>query len=155
LTDLAQRLRVAGYEQSWQARPTVVDPDRAAASSRDGKASAFLDRLERVEPRLRAHPDAPPYPGLTDPDPGTGEQWEGGQVWAHLVEILPYWMGQVRALVAGASPEPAPFGRVKANAARIDAIEAGRHVPPPAQMEALAIAIDELRRLLESLPAQA
>jgi hypothetical protein len=123
--------------------------------NRDEQVATFLARLDRVEDRLRIHSAAGRYAGLTDPDLGTGEQWDVGQVWAHLAEILPYWMGEVRGLVARASPEPVPFGRVKSDPGRIRSIEAGRVELPPAQMSRVATAIDELRDLLRSLPPPA
>jgi hypothetical protein len=123
--------------------------------NRDEQVPAFLARLDRVENRLRIHSAAGRSSGLTDPDPGTGEQWDVGQVWAHLAEILPYWMAEVRGLVARDSPEPVPFGRVKSDPGRIQSIDAGRHELPSAQMARVATAIDELRDLLRGLPPPA
>src|SRR5919198_752694 len=75
---------------------------------------------------------------LTSPDPPTGERWEWGQVWAHLSEFCPYWMGQVRlVLESPQSEDPMPFGRVKSDPARVAAIEADRGRPPAELMNLL------------------
>ena len=94
---------------------------------------ALVERMRAVEQRLAERADAPPPSGLTDPEPDTNERWEAGQVWAHLAEFPPYWLREARQVVAaGASREPVPFGRVKTDAARIDAIERERHTDPAA-----------------------
>ena len=115
-----------------------------------GPAQTFLTRVDAVERRLAAHAAAPPPPGLTDPDPPTGEQWDAGQVWSHLAEILWYWLGEARMLVAARPTEPVPFGRVKSNPGRIAAVEEHRHDPPAANWARLTPAIAELRAFLES-----
>lgn len=89
----------------------------------------FLRRLDAVEARLGGLADKEPEPGaLTDADAGTGERWDRGQVWAHLAEFIPYWIGQARPVLRGqASGDPVPFGRTKSDPERIDAIERDRH----------------------------
>ncbi|MDQ3407800.1 MAG: hypothetical protein M3472_06545, partial [Chloroflexota bacterium] len=80
-----------------------------------------------VEARLGSVASADPPPGLTDPDPSDGERWQAGQVWSHVAEFVPYWMGEAEKVIGAASPEPVPFGRIKTDTARIEAIERGRH----------------------------
>lgn len=89
----------------------------------------FLRRLDAVEARLAALASHEPQPGaLSDADPGTGERWDRGQVWAHLAEFIPYWIGQTRPILGGhASGEAVPFGRTKSDPERIGAIERDRH----------------------------
>ena len=45
----------------------------------------------------------------SEPDEGTGERWEAGQVWAHLAEFPGFWLDQIRAILAaragGAGPD--------------------------------------------------
>ncbi|MBA3852404.1 MAG: hypothetical protein H0X59_08590 [Chloroflexi bacterium] len=84
-------------------------------------------RLDAVEARLGSVASADPPPGLTDPDPSDGERWQAGQVWSHVAEFVPYWMGEAEKVIGAASPEPVPFGRIKTDTARIEAIERGRH----------------------------
>ena len=88
----------------------------------------FLRRLDLVEARLAALASHEPQPGaLTDADPGTGERWDRGQVWAHLAEFIPYWIEQTRPVLAKqASGEPVAFGRTKSDPERIGAIERDR-----------------------------
>ncbi len=87
---------------------------------------AFAQRLDAVEARLRAHAQREfPVDALTSPDPPTGERWEAGQVWAHVAEFIPYWLGET-ALVIEGREQPQPFGRTKSDPGRIAAIERDR-----------------------------
>jgi hypothetical protein len=90
---------------------------------------AYLARLDAVEGRLATAADAAPPPGsLTDADAETGEQWERGQVWAHLSEFIPYWIAQAGpVLLDRRSDAVVPFGRTKRDPERIGAIERDRH----------------------------
>ena len=91
----------------------------------------FLERLDAVEARLGAAAATEPQPGaLTDADPSSGERWDRGQVWAHLAEFIPYWIGQTRPVIEGQqSTEPVRFGRTQHDPERIGAIERDRREP--------------------------
>jgi len=117
-------------------------------------AAEFLARLDAVERRLATHATLQPPDGLTDPDPGSGEQWDAGQVWAHLAEFIPYWMDEIRMLLSAREAVPASFGRVKSDPNRIAAIERARHEPPAVLMGQLRAAIVDLRDLLNTLGSQ-
>ncbi len=67
--------------------------------------------------------------GLTAADEPTGEQWEEGQVWAHLAEFGAYWRRELRLIVDAGSDDPVPFGRTKRDPHRIAMIEAHRATP--------------------------
>jgi hypothetical protein len=90
---------------------------------------AYLARLDAVEGRLATAADAEPPPGsLTDADAETGEQWERGQVWAHLSEFIPYWIAQAGPVLQDQRSDAlVPFGRTKRDPERIGAIERDRH----------------------------
>jgi hypothetical protein len=96
---------------------------------------ALLARLADAERRLAEHAAAPVPEGLTDPDPGAEERWEAGQVWAHLAEFPGYWLGEAERIIGQPTFQPVPFGRVKTDAARVDAIERDRHTDPAALLE--------------------
>jgi hypothetical protein len=113
-------------------------------------AAAFQTRLDAVERRLRANAQALST-GLTDPDTASGERWDQGQVWAHLAEFCPYWVGQVRSVVA-APEDPAPFGRTKADPGRLAAIAGGREGTPSEALGDVVAGIAEIRSLLAELP---
>jgi DinB family protein len=112
----------------------------------------LMARLAVAEGRLAAFAEDPP-PGLTDPDPATGEQWDVGQAWAHVAEFVPYWQTQMQKVVAGVEQGvgPVPFGRTSADPGRVGAIEAGRHELPDQQMARLASALARVRTWLLGL----
>lgn len=110
---------------------------------------SLLARMADAERRLAEHAAAPPPAGLTDPDELTNERWEAGQVWAHLAEFPGYWLGQVQRVIAQPTHGSIPFGRVKTDANRVEAIERERHTDPAALMErvrsSLAEVVDAMR----------
>jgi hypothetical protein len=115
-------------------------------------AEGFLLRIDQVAERLERLAPTEPFPrGLTAPDQPSGEQWEWGQVWAHLGEFGPYWMGQIKTIVEADSDQPVPFGRVKTDPVRVREIDADRHTPPGALMERLASQLRDLRVMLTDL----
>jgi len=88
-----------------------------------------LRRLDDVLARLGAHGQQPGRAGLTTPDDARGEQWDEGQVWAHLAEFGAYWRRELRLIVDAGSDDPVPFGRTKRDPHRIAMIEAHRTTP--------------------------
>jgi len=115
-------------------------------------ADELLLRLEAATERLRGLASRDPAPGaLTDADGRTGERWDWGQVWAHLAEFPPYWMAQVRTLLARPGDEPVPFGRVASDPDRIAAVERDRSTPTKELWVRLFTDLDELRRLIGEL----
>jgi hypothetical protein len=118
-------------------------------------AQDLLMRLDAVEAHLRtlaATPLAATRGHLTDADPGTGERWEWGQVWAHLAEFIPYWIAQARQVIRAYHGEPVPFGRVKTDPGRVAAIERDRGVDVVALWARLEAHSGELRAFLLELP---
>ena len=116
---------------------------------------ALLARLADAERRLAEHADAPLPSGLTDPDPGDDERWEAGQVWAHLAEFPGYWLAQAERVVALPTSEPVPFGRVKTDANRIEAIERDRHTDPAALLQRVRASLAKVSDAARTLPAEA
>jgi len=126
-------------------------PDNAGAAL----AGAFMTRLDAVERRLRALATTPAGATrghLTGADPGTGEQWEWGQVWAHLAEFVPYWVAQAQGVIRAYRGDAVPFGRTKADAERIAAIERDRGVDVERLWARLDGQIGDLRAFLGDLP---
>lgn len=118
--------------------------------------------MRAVQHRLEAHVAAGVPGGLTDPDLGGTERWEAGQVWAHLAEFPPYWGAQIQLVVDGwTDQDPAPgvarqpvrFGRTKADADRIAAIERDRHADPAALLARVGREIAALADQLDALSA--
>lgn len=116
----------------------------------DGRAE-LLARLDAVESRF-VRLVATPTPGLTEPDAGTGERWEAGQVWAHVAEFVGYWLGELERVVAGDGGAPVPYGRTKTDPGRIAAIERDRHDDPRALLVRATDGLARLRAFLVDLP---
>lgn len=110
----------------------------------------LLARLADAERRLAEHAAAPLPGGLSDPDPGGEERWEAGQVWAHLAEFPPYWLAQAQRVIAQPTQPPVPFGRVKTDAGRIEAIERDRHTDPAALLERVRASLAEVSDAVQS-----
>jgi hypothetical protein len=105
----------------------------------------WLDRIDAAEVRLRRHAEGLKPGGLTDADPETGEQWEAGEVWAHIAEFVPYWTRALRGLFDAYQGEPVPFGRTRTDPERIGAIERDREVSPGELFDRAAASIEEFR----------
>jgi hypothetical protein len=75
-------------------------------------------------------------------------------VWAHLAEFGAYWIGELEPLLDGGPGEPRPFGRTRRDAARIAAIEAGRHVSAAEHLATVEAASDRLGQLLSAMTTQ-
>jgi hypothetical protein len=115
-------------------------------------ANEFLARIDMAEQRLEALAATDPAPrGLTAPDQPSGERWDWGQVWAHLAEFVPYWMGEVRMILSSDAPRPVTFGRTKADPERIAAIERYRRTSARQLMARIAGHVAELRQLTRAL----
>ncbi|MBV8195982.1 MAG: hypothetical protein JOY80_10705 [Candidatus Dormibacteraeota bacterium] len=116
----------------------------------------LLDRLDIVEERLAAHAATlVSREAHTDPDPRTGERWDGGQVWAHVAEFIPYWIEQATSVSRSYDDTPVPFGRTSADSGRIGAIERDRGLPVSVLWSDAHTDIESLRRFLETLDDRA
>lgn len=105
---------------------------------------ALVARLADAERRLDEHAAAPLPTGLADPDPGNDERWEAGQIWAHLAEFPAYWFAQAERVIAQRTQPPVPFGRVKTDAGRLEAIERDRHTDPSALLGRVRASLAEI-----------
>jgi DinB superfamily len=116
---------------------------------------ALLARLAAAEDRLAEHAARPAPDGLTEPDAGMEERWEAGQVWAHLAEFPGYWLAQAQRVVGLPTNEPVPFGRVKTDPARLEAIERDRHTNPAALLERVRASLADVTDAARQLPGEA
>jgi hypothetical protein len=120
-----------------------------------GAGGGSPDRAERLlaaAGRIRAGAVVLPDDALTDPDPGSGERWDRGQVLAHVAEMLPYWAQQAELIAAGRQDE---FGRVSSDPERIAAIERDRREDPERLLGRIDEGVAVVLALLERLDAQA
>ena len=117
------------------------------------QSARWVGRLDAVHARLASLAGAEVAPGaLTDPDPPTGERWEAGQVWAHVAEFVPYWLGEAAQLLEhGHDAAPPGFGRTKSDPARVAAIERDRGRDRGLLWERIAGEITGLRAFLAGL----
>lgn len=111
---------------------------------------ALVARLSDAERRLAEHASQPLPSGLADPDPGGDERWEAGQVWAHLAEFPAYWLAQAQRVIAQPTHSPVPFGRVKTDAGRLEAIERDRHTDPQALLDRVRSSLAEVNDAVRS-----
>ena len=106
-------------------------------------------RLLAAAEHIRATVPEVPDEARTSADPETGEQWDRGQVLAHVAEILPYWSEQAELVVERGGG--VPFGRVKSNPERIAAIERDRRVDTAKLLERIDQGLREVLALLGRL----
>jgi DinB superfamily len=109
-------------------------------------------RLQAAAGRIRASAVLVPDDALTDPDPDSGEQWDRGQVLAHVCEMLPYWAQQAELVAAGRQAE---FGRTKGDPDRIAAIERDRREDPQRLLGRVDEGVAVVLALLDRLDDQA
>jgi hypothetical protein len=117
-------------------------------------AAPYLERLRIMRRRLAQLVPGRPGPGaLTDPDPDDEEQWDWGQVWAHVAEFPAYWLDQLEAAFAAPRDPPPSFGRTKADPGRMAAIERDRTIPVPELWSRIEPELDRLGSMIEGLSA--
>ncbi|MDX6273197.1 MAG: hypothetical protein QOJ92_407 [Frankiales bacterium] len=102
--------------------------------SRQSSGDEYAERMRAAATQLRARATTAYSTFLSSPDEKTGEQWDAGQLLAHVAEFGPYWLAQAQLVVDGES-HPTPFGRVKSDAGRIAAIERDRAADPLALLD--------------------
>jgi hypothetical protein len=110
----------------------------------DGR-TLLLARLEEAEVRLGQLAAAPKPHGRSDPDPGSEERWDAGQVWAHLAEFPPYWLAQAERIIEAPPDQPARIGRATSAPERVEPIEAGRDRPVAESWAACRLGIERVR----------
>lgn len=109
----------------------------------------YVERLGRSQEELQRMAAAAVASGAqTEPDPSTGQRWDAGQVLAHVAEILPYWVVQMRGLVAVGSGRP--FGRTATDGARAAAIERYRNEPVESLLARIGDGIDDVLAFLKA-----
>ncbi len=109
-------------------------------------------RLVAAADRIRGAAAAVPEEVRTSPDPDTGEQWDRGQVLAHVAEILPYWAQQAELVAERGGG--VPFGRVKSDPERIAVIARDRHEDPARLLELMDRGVQQVLALLDRLDGE-
>jgi hypothetical protein len=86
---------------------------------------ATRDGLDRLRPAVEA---GAPWPLAARFDHDPEASWGPMELLAHVAEMLPFWLGEVEKILAGA-PEPVPFGRLGSDPTRIAIIGRDRTLP--------------------------
>ncbi|MEM7114815.1 MAG: hypothetical protein AAF614_20435 [Chloroflexota bacterium] len=114
------------------------------------QAVTSLQRLETADLALTKLVSQIDGGNLTPPDPSTGEQWDLGQIWAHMVEFIPFWQAQaIKVLDSGS--EPVQFGRPLTHEGRVLAIERNRKEETAVLHARLQIHLTNLRHFIQTL----
>jgi uncharacterized damage-inducible protein DinB len=109
-------------------------------------------RLESVYAQLMTLLHRPGMAQRLRTAPGNDE-WSALQVLGHMVEMIPYWLGHCRILIA--APEPPHFGRTLDAPERLAAVEPGALKQPEALVSLLEAEIQAAARTLRQLtPAE-
>ena len=74
--------------------------------------------------------------------------WGPPEVFAHVSEMLRFWLGEIERVVAG--PDPVPFGRIAADELRIGIIGRDRSLPLTEHYSRIA---GDIRRYQERVPS--
>jgi DinB superfamily len=99
------------------------------------EATPAADSIRRLESAaatfkgLRSPIEAgQPWPLRAVTGDGPEAEWGPPEVLGHVTEMLPYWLGEIERVVAGA-PGPTPFGRIATDPLRSLTIERDRTLP--------------------------
>jgi hypothetical protein len=112
--------------------------DRIAAGAR--ALTAHRPAVEAGEP----WPLSPAYG--TEPE----ADWGPKEVLAHVAEMIPYWLGEIEKVVAGAG-QPVPFGRVASDTNRIERIGRDRNLPAAELLSRIERSADDAALRLREL----
>lgn len=93
---------------------------------------------------------AEPWPLADAFDDSAEADWGPPEVLAHVAEMLPYWLGEVERIVAGARA-PVPFGRAPGDAVRLAVIGRDRTVPLRELWDRIASDLARYERRLDGL----
>ena len=99
-----------------------------------GSMDALAERLEKAAesmvelgPRLAS---GEPWALAGVVGPGPESSWGPREVLAHCAEMLPFWLGEIELILdAGGDSEPAAFGRLEDDPARVMIIIRDREFP--------------------------
>lgn len=101
----------------------MIDPELPSELDRLADARAALgalrSRIADGEPWALAESFG------TEPE----ASWGPREVLAHLVEMVPFWLGELERVVDGDGSGSVPFGRIADDASRIGLIERDRSLP--------------------------
>lgn len=107
-------------------------------------------RLESVYEQLTtliAHSDA-----IGSPRTAGDNEWSVRQILGHMVEMIPYWLGHCRTLIA-ATGEPPVFGRGPDSPERLAGIEHGSNRDPRALLGLLHDEVKAAARAIREMSA--
>ncbi|HEY3072270.1 MAG TPA: DinB family protein [Candidatus Limnocylindrales bacterium] len=126
----------------------------ADVGRRTARLAPLLERLSTASDSLLelrpAVESGSPWPLSNSIGVEPEAHWGPPEVLAHVAEMLPFWLGEIERVIAGAD-EPVPFGRVATDQLRIGVIERDRSLPPRELFDRVASDVARYRRRLGEL----
>lgn len=123
----------------------------------DATMGALLARLsaaaDRIEAQRRAVERGVPWPVGSLARGEAEERWGPTEVLAHVAEMLPFWLGEMERVLAGAPGDVAAFGRTIDDQVRNLSVARDASLPPRELLDRVAAAVERYRRRLPSLTA--
>jgi hypothetical protein len=80
--------------------------------------------------------------------------WGPREVLAHVDEMLPYWTGQLRSVLAGGESTAVPFGRVASDPSRLTRIDDARRLTAGRLIDDIERGAGEAAAFVEGLSAE-
>jgi hypothetical protein len=148
----------------WSQYETVricVKRGRSAQSRETSvnELTPLLDRLDAAASRLAATQGrvqaGEPWPVGAVAEGGGEAEWGPTEVLAHVAEMLPYWLGEMERVVAGAggasTAAATPFGRTAADPLRTLTIARDASLPARDLYDRISVSVERYDRRLPTL----
>ena len=78
-------------------------------------------------------------------------QWGPPEILGHVNEMLPYWVGELEDVLAGAPATAIPFGRIASDASRLARIDADRQRPIGDLLDEIANGVERVGAFADRL----
>ena len=104
----------------------LTPPAAEAATSELARLAAARRAFADLAPRIAA---GEPWPLATDFGTGPEASWGPREVLAHVVEMLPFWLGELERVLDGDGTTPVPFGRIADDGLRVGLVGRERTLP--------------------------
>ena len=110
----------------YAGRATLATMTNPSTATEQDRLEAVRGAYDDLAPRV-AGGEPWPLAGAFGTEPEAS--WGPREVLAHVVEMLPYWLGELERVVDGDGQTPVPFGRMAEDPIRIGLIARERSLP--------------------------